>query len=144
MRDDQGRFFKDRARFRGGGDDGLEAVPVDLQDVPIERLIFLPERLQGHHVLGEAVYLDVVAVDERGQVGKFVLAREHRRFPDVPFLLLRIRHQAIDALPLAVQTRRERHADRLGQSGTQRPGGRLHPGQGAPVGMALQAGMELP
>src|SRR3989344_2974539 len=79
----QRRLFINRFRLLYRADNRVDIVPVRLQHMPAERLVLGAQVLQRHHVFGHAVYLYVIAVDERGKVGEFVCARKHRRLPRV-------------------------------------------------------------
>src|SRR3989344_8217574 len=68
--DDDRRFFIDRLSFVARRDELRNVVAIDFQDVPVERLVFIAQRLKWHDIFRHAVDLDVVAVDDGCEVGK--------------------------------------------------------------------------
>ena len=70
-------------------------VAVDATNVPAKAAVLLLQRLDVHHFGHRSVDLQAVAVDD-GRPG--CRAREcvacHGRFPDLPFLLLAVAHDA--------------------------------------------------
>ena len=118
-------------------------VPVDLDDVPAEGPPLVPEGLQGHDLLGGAVDLHLVAVDERGDVVQLVMGGQHGRFPVLALLQLPVPQQAEDAGQAAVQLGGQGHAVGDAQSLAQRTGGDLHARGLHPAGVSLQVGAQL-
>src|SRR3989344_93994 len=97
VRDDDRRLLIDRFCLVTCRDELRDIVAVDFQDMPVERLIFLPQGFQRHDVFRHAVDLDVVTVDDGREVRESVLPREKDGFPEIPFLMLAVGHRAIDA-----------------------------------------------
>src|ERR1700735_5113794 len=62
-------FVTARAFCRG--DELRNVVAVALEDLPVERAVFLRKRLERHDVLRAAVDLDEVAIDDCGEVVQF-------------------------------------------------------------------------
>src|SRR3989449_4633085 len=98
--------------FLDRGEDLAEVVSIDCQDMPVERLPFLRERLEGHDVLRSTLLLDSVPADERRQVVEAVLRRGHRGLPRLPDVLLAVAEDAVHPPGLVIHARREREADR--------------------------------
>ena len=86
-----------------GFDDLLHVMAVDGDDFPSEAAIFFFEGLDVHHVFHPAVNLQAVAVDYADEVIELEVARFHRGFPDLAFLLLAVSHDAEDVMIFLVQ-----------------------------------------
>ena len=136
-----------RSGFRFGilqrFDDLLHVVAVDGDDIPSEAAIFIFKRLDIHHVFYPAVDLQPVAVDDADQVIELEVARFHRGFPDLAFLLLAVAHDAEDVVIFLVQLGDERDADGNAQALAERTGGDFNAGQLEPVWMPLIRRIEL-
>src|SRR5438093_13326489 len=102
-------------------EDLAEVVPVDGEDVPVERFPFLRERLERHDVLRAALLLDSVPVDESGQVVEAVLRGGHRGLPRLADVLLAVPTDAVDPPRLVIHPRREREPNPAPQALTSRP-----------------------
>src|SRR3989454_2583438 len=111
--------------------------------MPVERLPFLRERLEGHDVLRSTLLLDSVPVDERRQVVEAVLRRGHRGLPRLPDVLLAVAEDAVHPPGLVIHAGREREAD--GERQTLALGARrvLDAGRGPQFRMALEAAVQL-
>jgi hypothetical protein len=68
------------------------------------------EGLEGHHLLGPADALDMVAVDKPHHVGQPAMGNEERRFPDAALVELAIGGEAEAAPPVPVEGRTQGHA----------------------------------
>src|SRR5207245_11705908 len=97
-------------------EDLAEVVPVDREDMPVERLPFLREWLERHDVLRAALLLDPVPVDEGGQVVEAVLRGGHRGLPRLADVLLAVAQDAVDPPRLVIHPRRERGPAGKGQA----------------------------
>lgn len=96
--DDDGRLVENRMCFADGTVDVAEVVAVAFLDMPVPGAPFIDERIQGHDVLGEAVDLDVVPVDDGGQILYLLLASEHGTFPGIARVQFAVRHEAVKLL----------------------------------------------
>ena len=121
----------------------LHVVAVDGDHVPSEAAIFFLERLDIHHVFDPAIDLEAVAIDDTDEVVELEVARFHRGFPDLAFLLLAISHDAEDMVTLLVQPGGQREADGDAQTLAERACGDFHPGQLQPMRMALKGRIEF-
>ena len=80
--DDYARLrFRMRTRRVEGRHDGIEIVAVDPAHEPAERLKFIDQRLEPHHLLRGPIGLLVVDVDDCDQIVELVVRRRHHRFP---------------------------------------------------------------
>ena len=77
-------------------DDRRYVVAVDLDRVPAEGLELGPDVAGVHDLLGGPVGLQVVVVDDRGQVGEPKVGGGHRALPALALLTVAVRHQAED------------------------------------------------
>jgi hypothetical protein len=111
--------------------------PSMVDHVPSEAAIFFFQRLDVHHVFHPAVDLEAVAVDDADQVVELEVARFHRGFPDLAFLLLAVSHDAEDVVIFLVQLGGQRHADSNAQALAERSGRDFYAGQFEPVRMPL-------
>ena len=125
------------------GQDLLHVVPVDVNDVPVERAVLVRQGLDVHHVLDPPVDLKAIPVDDRTEVVQLEVASLHDGFPDLPLLLLPVPHQAVDAVVPVVQTCGQSDANADGQSLPERPGRSLDPRQLLPVRMPLERRVKL-
>ena len=141
---DQGRLAFDVTGLLERGQDLLHVVPVDVDDVPAEGAVLVLQGLDVHHVLDPPIDLKAVPVDDRTDIVQLEVARRHDGFPDLPFLLLTVPHQAVGAVVSVVQIRRQSDAYADGQSLPERPGRSLDPRQFLPVRMPLERRVELP
>src|SRR3989344_1525154 len=112
-------------------------VAVYLQHMPAEAFVFFTQGLKRHDGFGVTVYLNVVAVDDPGEVGKPVRTRKHCRLPEIAAIVLAVGHRTVDAILLPIHSRCVCHAGRLRKSASQRPRCRLEPRQALPLGMSL-------
>ena len=92
VRDDDGRFFINRFGLLNCVDKGADIVTVNLEYVPVKRLVLLGDAVERHHVFGHTVYLDIVAIHNRREVREFIGPRKHRRLPRVAGVLLAVGH----------------------------------------------------
>src|SRR3989338_3307274 len=143
VREYERRLFCDCGGFVAGGDKLGNVVPVYLEYVPPEGLIFFPQRLKRHDVLRHAIYLDVVAVHDGSEIVETVLSCEHRAFPCVALLLFAIRHRTENAEGSAIHARGICVTGGLRESRAQGAGRRLETGEFVTLGMSLQTGAEL-
>src|SRR3989344_4075172 len=104
--DDDGRLFIDRFRLLDRSDDCRNIVSIYFEHMPVERLVLRAKRLKWHDIFRHPVYLDVVAVDDGGQIVEFVFARKHRAFPCIARVLLPVAHEAVHAFPATVHPER--------------------------------------
>ena len=87
-------------------------VTVNLYRMPPESGPFVAQGIDGHHLLGAAVDLQTVAVDDETEVVDLMVRRCHGRLPNAPLLLLAITHDAENTVGLAVHLGRQSHAQR--------------------------------
>ena len=141
--DDDGRLAGASLCLFKRFDDLLHVVAVDGDDIPSEAAILFFERLDVHHVFHPAVDLQAVAVDDADQVVELEMARFHRSFPDLAFLLLAVSHDAEDVVIFLVQPGGERDANGDAQALAERSGGDFDAGQLEPVRMPLKRRIQL-
>src|SRR5262249_50330595 len=108
VRDDDRRLFVDGIRLIACRNELRDVVAVDLKHVPVEGFVFVTERLERHYLFGHTVYLDVVPVDDGGEIREPILPSEHCRLPKISLLMLAIRHRAENAELLLVHASRIR------------------------------------
>ena len=63
----------------------LHIITIHLQNNPVEGFHFGFERAEGHHIIGRAVNLFFIVVDDGNQVIHLFAASEHKGFPDLTF-----------------------------------------------------------
>jgi hypothetical protein len=143
VRDDDLRLPAHALRLLDGVDERGDVVAVAFEDVPVERAVLVGERLERHHVLGAAVDLDHVAVDDAGEIVELELGGGHHRLPMEAALVLAVARDDVGAVVLAVHLRRERHPGALREPFAERSGRRFEPRQADALGVALEARPEL-
>src|SRR3990167_6952035 len=74
----------------------LEIMAINFNHLPIEGSPFINQGFEWHNILGKAVNLDIIAIDNCDEITKSFPPSEHNRFPSVPRIMLAIRHEAID------------------------------------------------
>src|SRR3990172_2218175 len=156
------------ARLLQRADQGVEVVPIHVPGAPAEGRPLIDERFEVHdvhrvevvahpasrpvrpvavvgvaEVIGEAVVLDVVAVDDRDEVVGAVVAGGHRRLPGLAFFAVAVAEHAVHAVVAPVQPPGQRLADSEGETHPQRPGGHLDAGRVLHHGVPLQAAAQL-
>ena len=131
-------------RALGRLDERGHIVAVAFEHVPVERAIFIGERLERHDVFGAAVDLNEVAIDDRGEVVEFELCAGHHRLPMQSALMLGIRRDDPDVKIFAVHLRAKRHSGALRETFAERTRGRLDRRKRNAFGMALKPRSELP
>jgi len=92
MGDDERGLFVNGFGLLHGGDDFLEVVAVNFQNVPAEGFPFGVQAFKGHDIFGEAVDLNIVAVNESDEVVELFLAGKHGGFPIIAFVELAVAH----------------------------------------------------
>ena len=143
VRDDHLRLALHRLRLVECRDQRRHVVAVARDDVPVERAVFVRQRLERHDVLGAAVDLDEVAVDDARQVVELELGGRHHRFPVQPALVLAVRRHHVHAPVRVVELRAQRHARALREPFTQRTRRRLERFERYALRVALQPRPEL-
>src|SRR5688572_30491616 len=128
--------------------DLIQRVAVDLDDGPPEALPLGHHRLEVEDLRDEIVELDLVVVEDDGEVVERMarlpeLRRRHRGLPHLPLLDLAVSENAVDAGGRATELETERHAERHREPFAERPGGGLDAGQRHAVGMTLQRRAQL-
>src|SRR2546423_7415313 len=123
-------------------------VAVDLDHRPAERLPLGDDGLEIEHLADEVVELDLVVVDDDGEVVERMIGmaepgRRHGRFPHLALLDLAVAEDAVDARGRARELGAERQPERDREALPERAGGRLDAGQRDTVGMALERRAEL-
>lgn len=78
---DDGGGFPGGFASVAGVDDVADVVSVDFKDVPAESGEFIAEGFERHDVFRVAVNLDVVAIDDPGEVVELVFCGKHGGFP---------------------------------------------------------------
>ena len=108
-------------------DDRAHVVAVDLDRVPAEGLELGADVAGVHDLLGGAVGLEVVVVDDRGEVGDAEVRRRRRRLPGLPLLDVAVGEDPEDVggVVEAVEAEREGDAQAHRQPLTERAGGDL-------------------
>ena len=104
-------------------------VPVHLADPPAERLPFVGIRLHAEDGIGIAAALEMVVINDHGQVVKPQLRRKHCGFPDEPFLRLAVAKQHINLRGIALELERVGHPARTGNAVAERAAGHIHTGR---------------
>ena len=122
-------------------DDGAHVVAVDLDRVPAEGLELGAHVAGVHDLLGGAVGLQVVVVDDRGEVGDAEVRRRGRRLPGLALLAVAVGEHAEDVggVVEAVEAQRQRDpeahrealAERAGRDLDARACGSCRDGPGA-------------
>ena len=142
--DDRGRLAFGRGGFSKRRLQRRDAVAVHLDGVPVEGAPFFRQRIERHDVVHEAVQLDAIVIDDGHQVVDVLVAAEHGRFPDLPFLDLAVAENDVafakdvhPAWPPAPCRSRWRAL-------AERTGGSLERRDEAHIRMALINGAELP
>ena len=74
------------------------SMPVDLHHVPAAGRPFIRQRFQRHDLVHRAIQLDIVVIQDGGQVGQAIFGRGHRPFPDDPALAFAIAEQDVGAV----------------------------------------------
>ena len=120
--DDHHRPLRLRVRGVDGVADLVEVVAVDLEHAPAEGLELLVERLQRHDLLGRAVEAEVVAVDERREVGELVVAGGHGGLPHRALVALAVAEHAVGAVRVLLHPGAQGDADREREAVAQRAG----------------------
>ena len=146
--DDAGRApFRPLHLFHGG-DQGVEIVAVDFQDMPAKGApLFghLGERIHAVSkisVLREPELLDLVIVHDGGQVVRLVIIGHPGHLPDLPLFDLAVTQQDPGVEVLAEPLRRQSHAERRAGPRPQRAGGHVDAGGLGHVRVALHAGVD--
>ena len=124
-------------------DERGDVVAVDLARVPAERLELGGDVAEIAHLLGGAVDLQPVAVDDGDQVVKLAMGGEHGRLPHLALLALAVAQQREHRLGLAVELEARGGAGGDGEALAERSGGHLDAGDLVGIGMALQAAAQL-
>ncbi len=150
---DQCRLVGDRLRGLDGGVDGGHIVTVDLGDHVPAIGFEPPRRVVGEPAFDVAVDRNAVVVVERDQLAQAPRAGERTGFMRNAFHQAAIAQKDIgvvidDRVAGPVELRGEqffgeRHADRVGQSLSERAGGGFHAGRDADLRMAGRLRMEL-
>ena len=145
LSDDRGGL-SERAAALQRLDDLLHVMAVDLDRVPAEGLELGPHVADVHDLLGGAVGLQVVVVDDRGQVGDAEVNRGGRRLPGLALLAVAVgQHpEHVGGVGEAVEAQRQADPDAHRQALAERAGGDLDPGGAAHVRMPLELGPDLP
>src|SRR3990172_13109097 len=126
------------------GEDLPEVVAIDREDVAVEGLPLVLQRLEGHDVLRAALLLDPIAVDDCGEVVQTVLRGGHGGLPRLPDALLTVAHEAIHAPRRVIHPRGEREAHGEREALALRPRGVLDAGRGADFWVSLEAAIQFP
>ena len=87
----EGLFFYQLCLLEGGNELS-EVVAVNLGSVPAKGLPFFSERLQLHNVIGPAVYLQLISVDDGDKVVELEVGGSHGGFPDLTFITFTVSH----------------------------------------------------
>src|SRR6266403_132383 len=132
--------------------DLCHVVAVDLDHRPAERLPLGDDGLEIEHLADEVVELDLVVVDDHGEVvdgmvGTPELRRGHRRLPHLALLDLAVAEDAIDTRGRARELGAEGQPERDREALSERAGSRLDPGQGdgeIQEGQVWEAAMSAP
>ena len=111
-------------------------MAVHTDDVPVEGLKLLIQRLRGHHVRRGAVDLQAVDVHHGAQVVQAVLGRRHGGLPHLALLDLAVAQQGIHPVVPAVGFARQSHAHGRGDPLPQAARGHIHALDVAHFGMA--------
>ncbi len=123
----------------------LHVVAVDLDRVPAEGLELGAHVSDVHDVLGGAVGLKMVVVDDRGQVVDAEVDRRGRRLPCLPLLAVAVgehpEHLRGVVEPVEPQRQADAHAHR--EALPERAGRDLDAGRAAHVGVSLELGADL-
>ena len=98
LADDRGRALA-RAAPLERLDDRRHVVAVDLDRLPLEGLELLAHVPDVHDLLGRAVGLEVVVVDDRRQVRDVEVGGRHRGLPGLALLAVAVRHAARTRAP---------------------------------------------
>lgn len=94
-----------------GADDGVHIVAVNFNDVPTEGRPFLSQVTQWHNSFGIAVNLNIIAVDNDGQVAQMIFGGPHHTFPNVALVKLAVASEAVHTAAAAI------HAQGVGVAG---------------------------
>ena len=121
-------------------DNFFHIVPVNFLDVPLESAVFVDDGIDVHDLLGGAVDLQAVLVEDKNQVVQPIVGGRHGRFPDRTFLVLAIRRHSEDTIIPAIEFRGQSHADCHRETLPQRTGGNLHSLQIQPMRVSLVGG----
>ncbi len=109
-----------------GGVDLPDVVAVDLAIGPAAGANLVAQRLQVEHVLAESQGLDLVVVDDHGQVVEMVLGGQQDRLPGGAGVAVAVAHQAEIAVLPSGPLGGQGHAAGHRQPVAQRAGGELH------------------
>ena len=82
---------------------GLHVVAADFDDLPAESLVLGAQVAEAEHVVGGAVNLFLVVVDDGDEVVNAFGGGIHGGFPNLAFLLLTVAHEDEDEMFVAVQ-----------------------------------------
>ena len=140
--------------FGGAGDDGrglslhplcliegsqnlCQVVPIDLANMPAEGAPLISHGLGIHHLIGPAIDLLSVAINDGNQIIHLIVGGSHRCLPYLPLIALSIAEENVDPIIAAVKTGGEGNANTEGKPLPQSPGRHLHPGGFGHVGVAL-------
>ena len=144
LADDRGRAVEGAAALERL-DDRLHVVAVDLDRVPAEGLELGADVAGVHDLLGRAVGLEVVVVDDRGDVADPEVLRRGRRLPGLALLAVAVGEQAegLRGLVEVVEPQREADPDGHREALAERTGRDLDAGGRAHVGVALEHRADL-
>src|SRR5262245_9033618 len=129
--------------------DLIHPVAVDLEDRPAIGLPLAGERLEVEDPRHEAVELDLVVVDDDGEIVEGVvraaeLRGGHGRLPYLTLLDLAVPDDAVDACRRPAELEPQSLTQRDGEPLPERSGGGLHAGQGHAIRVPLERRAEFP
>src|SRR3989338_8230389 len=81
--DNHGRFIKLGFRLAYRAVNVGEVMPVHFYHMPVERLPLIGQGLKRHDVFRKAIYLDVVAVNNRDEIAELLFSGKHCAFPTI-------------------------------------------------------------
>ena len=99
------------AEISEGIENCIEIVTIDSACRPSERGESILDRLDRHHIIGEPIDAQLVAVDDHHQVAELEVPCRHRRLPDLSLAQLAVAEHAPGAMIRSSKPTRERHAD---------------------------------
>ena len=123
--------------------DLIEIVPVDPDDPEAERFKFLIDGIRGIDITDPSVDLQIIVVDDDGQIVQFLGSCKHGGFPYFTFFDLTVSEQCIDMIGFVLQLCGKRHACCGGNTLSQGARTHIQSGEIDDGGMSLQAGTRL-